>query len=262
MDTPRVVLLVFLLVFLFFAPDRQQSSPTQLLELQQLLLEERYALDSLNGSQYGDFDVANNKWVNMTGLRKIDGYAWDLLPQVQARAGEHLAAILGSWEQIEYNIPKSRGFGSRYEPVEAVDRGFLEVKNEGPKDNVIPFYRNITGIINGEWIRSKVGSDHGSPILNLTALSPRLLYSTKEYRRNITGYGGDIRIKLEEKKSELLSVEHSSVRDIRAELVIKDGTSSGDGWEFALYGVHYPESGAVLLSTSSEKYIFPLLFPL
>ena len=254
------MLLIFLLVFLFVTPDRQQSSPTQRLELQQLLLEEHHALDSLNSSQYGDFDVVTDKWVNVTGLRKDDGYAWDLLPQVQARAREQVVALLGSWERIKYNNPKSGGFGGRYKSVEAIDEGLPEVNDKDLKDQVIPFYRNITGIVNGEWVRSKVGSDREPSILNLTGLAPRLTYSTNEFSRNITGHFGDLRIKLEEKKSEVLRIKNSSVREVRAEVIITDDTSSGDGWEFALYGVHYPESGAVLLSTSSEKYFFLLSF--
>ena len=88
MDLPRTVLLIFLIIFLLASPDGRRATPSQQRQLPKLTLAEEYALDLLGRTHYGDFDVAKGKWMNVTGLRLDDGYAWELLPDVQARARE------------------------------------------------------------------------------------------------------------------------------------------------------------------------------
>lgn len=83
MEGPRVILL-FILLFLFFsAPSTRPPTLSQQLELDHVIAEETHWLTVLNGSSYGDFDPPTGRWLNITGFRQHDSYAWDLLPHVK-----------------------------------------------------------------------------------------------------------------------------------------------------------------------------------
>ena len=246
MDTPRIVLLIFLLIFLYTTPDNQRTTPAQQVELQHLILEERLALDLLNATRYGDFNRKEDRWINVTGLREGDGYAWDLLPEVQAKAREQSERVERYWEGI--SNPKSIAtVGAEGEKASA------NATNIDLKNTIVPFYQNVTGIVRGEWVRSSIGNGRQAPVLNLTALAPRVSYTSRDFNRNITGNTGGLRVRFDQKDSETLSVDGDLIRELRAELTIEDETSSGDGWEIALHGVHFPKSGSMLLTTSGDK---------
>ena len=258
MDASRAVPLVIFLVFLLLTPDTNRSSPHQQFQLGRVLERERHDLDLLNATRYGDFDPLINKWVNVTGLRQEDGYAWHLLPKVQARAREHMGRAVEPWARSA-TLEQTVEVAERYKSAEKAD-GFLSQGNTSAQIDwaalPVPFFRNITGILNGKWVRSDLEISRGlPPVLNLTVLTPEKTYASKEYNRNITGGEGDLRIKLYEKKSVSYnsSLWQSSARQVKAEMTVEDETSKGDGWEITMYGVHFPESGSVLLSTSSDK---------
>ena len=254
MDTPRVVLLVFLLIFLFVSPDTQAPTPSQQHDLQGLIVQERYAVNLLAISHYGDLDAEHDKWINQTGLRKEDGYAWGLLPRVQERAREQVWTVSGAQglSLLDRNTEKITTEVDLDSEVDDGPRGSNSSSAAGMRSG-LPLYQNITGLIKGQWVRSKVADGYSPPNLNLTTTSPHLKYSPGDFNRNITGKSGNLRIKLDERKSEVVS-ENGSVRQVRADMTIKDDKSSGDGWEMTLHGVHYPEIGAVLLSTTSERF--------
>ncbi|MCJ1403986.1 hypothetical protein MMC11_007210, partial [Xylographa trunciseda] len=256
MDAARGAVFVFLMIVLILTPDTQRSTPHQQLEIRNILDNERHAIDVLNTTQFGDFDPAENRWLNVSGLREEDGYAWDLLPKVQARAREQTDIILRDWRKSAKSDPEWKDLGDRYKSSDVIDKrtGLDRNGSTTIASQIIPFYQNISGIVNGKWIRSKIAESHRFTALNLTALNPRVQYTTKEYNRNISGTEGTLRIKFDEKKSERLIVDESSVREIKAIVTVQDETSNGDGWEMTMYGVHYPESGGVLLSTSSDKF--------
>lgn len=249
MDAPRIVLLIFLLLFLFASPDNQRPSISQQRELEYLLADEQQALDLLNSTQYGDFDATEGRWINVTGLRQDDNYAWDLLPRIQERARNQQRDILAG-------SPSLHDDRSSILPL-ILSNGEQSVEDgNGTTDTKLlrgGFYENVTGVIRGHWVRSKVADDTTPPILNLTSLVPRITYSTQHYNRNITGRDGKLRIKLEEKGRNDLAHDAGLVRELRAEMIIKDETSSGDGWEMTLHGVHYPRQGGILLATTGQR---------
>ncbi len=252
METPRVVLLIFFLIFLFVSPETRSPSLSQQYELDELIAEERHAMDLLNSSHYGDLDTEKNRWINVTGFRKGDGYAWDLLPHVQARARE-----------MSQNALDVGGFSpSRGGSAEAfispgserrVSEASQNISSSMDSSGVPAMYQNVTGITRGQWARSKVADGYVPPTLNLTTVAPRVTYVTKDYGRNVTGRDGSLRIRLDERDSEKLLSNDGFVREISAELTIKDDKSSGDGYEMTLHGVHYPQEGSILLSTTSQK---------
>ena len=245
METPRVVFLIFILIFLFVSPETRPPSLSQQYELDQLVAEERYAVDLLNSSHYGDLNPGTSRWVNVTGFRSEDGYAWSLLPQVQARAREISQKALDTGKFL----PNQGGSGNE----ERLSGTSQNVSFSSSSSIVPAMYQNVTSIIRGYWARSRITDGFVPPELNLTDIVPRVAYVTKEFGRNVTGKHGDLQIRLDERDSEKFSSDRGLVREISGHLTIKDDKSSGDGYEMMLHGVHYPNDGSILLSTTSQK---------
>ncbi len=256
MDSPRVALIVFLLLFLFLSPDSQAPSLSQQRDIDHSILEERQALDVLNTSSYGSLDPSNNRWLNVTGLRQNDGYAWDLLLGVQERVKEQLQNICNAFEFT--SVFKNASFPSGKPANDGNDRNAVDkiLSTMNPFYDPAPLYQNVTGIVHGQWTRSKIGEGLAFPLLNLSALTPRIGYVSQNFNRNITGQSGDLRFHIHEGDGDdfkLALEDDGLVRDVKATMTIKDESSSGDGWEMSLFGVHYPLQGGIVLSTTSEK---------
>ena len=255
-DVPRIIVLVFLLLFLFFSPNTRTPSPSQQRELADQILLEKHALDLLNTSVYGGLDATKGRWLNLTGLKKDDNYSWERLPEVQERAKEQFRVIFDA-TRLPGGASNESGTSSGIAPSIEDSKGSAEgvLSSMTNSDKFLRFYQNATGIIRGQWSRSKVGRlAHWAHPLNLTALAPDYTYASQEFKRNITGFSGDLRIKLEERSSDELTSEPGQIRGIKAEMLIKDESSSGDGWDIVMYGVHYPQQGGMIFSTTSEKF--------
>lgn len=246
MDAPRVLVLIFILLILFASPDTQTPSPSQQHELDRLVLQERHDLTLLADFRYGDLNAAENRWINVTGLRKQDGYAWEILPKVQERARQQADSIIEAWHRsIEYEEAMPRS--GTTEHVNTT----LPSQTAGQP---MPLYQNVTGFVHGRWIRSKIANLAKPPVLNLTTIAPRVTYTTEKYTRNITGLEGELRVRLDEKKGELLDLGDTSVREITAELTLEDDFSTGDGWVMTLHGVHYPQDGSIVVTTTGQRF--------
>ncbi|KAI4087432.1 MAG: hypothetical protein LQ344_006768 [Seirophora lacunosa] len=247
MDGPRLFVLIFILLILFASPDTQTPSPSLRRELDRLVGQERFDLDALINSQYGDLNAVENRWINVTGLRKQNGYAWDLLPKVQERAREQASTIIETWR-------RSNGYNADLvddaESVDLANATAAQSEHHGP----LPLYQNVTGIIRGRWVRSRIAEGVRAPVMNLTALAPGVTYMTDKYIRNVTGIEGKLRIRLSETKSELQDLENVSVREITAELILEETSPSSDGWDMTLHGVHYPRDGSIVLTTTGQRF--------
>lgn len=256
MDSPRVALVVFLLLFLFLSPDSQAPSLSQQRDIENSILEERQALDLLNTSSYGGLDATNNRWLNVTGLRQHDGYAWDALLDVKERAKEQLQNICNIFESTSIIRNTSLPLGKPAKDGDeqnSVDKILSTMK---PFFDPAPLYQNVTGNVHGQWTRSKIGEGLASPSLNLSTLSPRIGYVSQQYNRNITGRSGDLQFHIHGGNGDNFKLgreDDGLVRDVKATMTIKDESSSGDGWEMSLFGVHYPMQGGIVLCTTSEK---------
>ena len=256
-DVPPVVFLIFLLLFLFFSPDARTPSPSQQRELTDQILLETHGLNVLNTSTYGGFDAPRGRWLNLTGLRKDDNYAWDWLPKVQERGRTISEAIFNTAFTLAKNSSSSLGTASEFSnssentSQDESKVGFDFLKGT---DRHFQFYQNTSGIIRGQWSRSRIGQASFVGPLNLTTLAPGHTYISPDYKRNITGSDGDFRIQLEEYSSDELASEPGLVRGIKAEMLIKDESSSGDGWQIVMFGIHYPQEGGMIFATTSEKF--------
>ena len=256
-DAPRLVFLVLILLFIFVSPDTRYSAPSQRQELSDHVTAEKYALRVLNQSTFGDFNPANGRWLNITGLRATDGYAWDLLPRVQEAARDHFRVAVEGSPSLQAHLVTNNSHDEAIlnDEGKTLPQKILEALSLTESATSVPFYQNVTGMVKGQWYRSMIRENSTLNELNVSVIAPGYLYSSSSYKRNITGLSGELRIKLDEKKSQDSSSKDDQklVREIKAEVLIDDESYSGDGWNIVMFGVHYPKQGRILLSTTSER---------
>ncbi|KAL8969643.1 MAG: hypothetical protein Q9197_004228 [Variospora fuerteventurae] len=256
MDGPRLLVLIFILLILFASPETQTPSPSQQRELDGLVRQERHHLDLLANSHYGDLNAAENRWINVTGLRKQDGYAWDLLPKVQERAREQASKVEEAWRRSNgYDVNLVGG-------DQSIGLTNTTATTQPTHHKPLPLYQNVTGIVRGGWVRSRIVDGVRAPVLNLTALAPRVAYTTEKYIRNVTGTEGNLRIRLHEEKSEIQDLEDVSVREITVDLTVEETSSSYESWYMTLHGVHYPQDGSIVLTTTGRRFAGIFALPL
>ncbi|KAF2462196.1 hypothetical protein BDY21DRAFT_418145 [Lineolata rhizophorae] len=235
----RVGFLFLLLLFLLFSPDPQTQASHQALEFAGVLDAQRAALDVLNGSHYGDFNPQNDRFVNLTGFRQDHNFGWAALSPVKERARFLSDRVLGD--------AKGRLDGDG------------EDSEVGTAAGVVPLYHNLTGYAQGQWVRSKVGKGIKPPHVNLSAIVPEDTYVTDSWIRNITGTHGDVRLKFYENDRDVdasptATSKNASARDVSVQMTIGEVGEVGNEWEMTLYGVHFIETGTILLATTSEKF--------
>lgn len=229
---PRAVVLLLLLFLLLFSSDPQTQQLPQRFRFDDILDREFAALNVLNHSSYGAFDAREDKWLNITGFRKSDEFAWEALNAVKERVKEKVEWILDG----------------------DAARRFLDGEDGDAESGKakLPLYRNISGFARGTWVRSKTVTNITAPTLNRTTLGISTVYGNLPFNRNITGDSGTVRFHFDERGLEFLQ-EKDGVKEAKAQLTIHDKSSSGEGWEMKLHGVHFLDGGLMIMSTTSEK---------
>ncbi|KAI9711767.1 MAG: mitofusin [Bogoriella megaspora] len=224
MAEPRAFLLVLILLFLFLSPEPQQGPLGQRqYELSTDIAQEQVALNVLSSSQYGDFSSSEEKWLNLTGLKEHDGFVWSQLPRIQERSQDQTRHALGDEDNETSDVPARE----RY-----------------------PLYHNITGFIRGKWARSK---SEENPFPQLKAGTDDKALAL-EYNRNISGTEGNVRFRFSEEINRREEGLGRHTYPITAHMAIQDDNSYGDGWELTLYGIHFYDTGRILLTTTSDKF--------
>lgn len=220
----------FFLLVLYFLLSSQSRPPLidQSREHDKEVAREQDALTRLNGSHYGDLDPEADHWLPFAGVRKNSTYAWGLLADVQDRARQQ---------------QQSAFLDAGIEPSASLNLSQLH----------LPVYRNATGKLRGDWVRNK--QDPGALRINKTAIALENEYFTYEFGQNITGPGGTLYLDLRDGGGEEFRQENGGrAREIRAFMTAESDENWGSTWYMSLYGVHYPETGGIILTTTSEKY--------
>jgi hypothetical protein len=241
----RVVLIIILLFFIYSSdnngpPPGFPGSPRDYAAEQVARL--RNNVNVLNYTKWQDFSPhTENKprgeagrYLNLTGFREDDGFAWDRLDSWKKRSEVFSVEAMGSRDK------------------DAVGGHGREV------------YENVTGIVNGRWVRytGDLKGEERNRHLNLSEISPGVEWSVwkeGQWDRNITGKEGKIQLRVDEEDVDEIEVEGTNlvsdkVRDVSAYITIQDESSYGDGWRMRVHGVHWPKQGMMLLSTTSEKF--------
>ncbi|KAG9246742.1 RING finger ubiquitin ligase-like protein [Calycina marina] len=247
----RVILIIVLFFFFWTSPEQGQPGFSAHDYAAERSVQTRHKLDVLNATRWQDFSPKGpnktgyevSRYLNLTGFREDDGFIWDRLYAFKKRAAMFRDAIRGE---------------SGRAPLEG---------KQGQHSYV---YENITGVVRGRWVRQTndlVGSETHRP-LNLSAISPGIDWayqSEDNWTRNVTGQEGKLMLRIEEKdvlgdkasktpKSETEEAPGKEIREVKATMTIQDESSSGDGYEMRLHGVHWPKTGSLLMTTTSEKF--------
>jgi hypothetical protein len=251
----RVFLIIILLFFLYTSPD--QGSPAGFPGSPRDYVAERIArsrnsLDILNTTNWQDFSPITedqtlgeaSRYLNLTGFREDDGYAWARLDSFKKRSEEFREEAKGKWR-----IGKDKYIGLEGE-----------------------VYENVTGIVTGRWVRytEDLNGEQMPRHLNLSEISPGVDWAFRDeeyWIRNITGNEGKLMMRVEERdgeeieeveepleQPEMASWSGGRIREVAATITIQDETSSGDGWEMRVHGVHWPRQGVLLMTTTSDKF--------
>ncbi|PGH17641.1 hypothetical protein AJ79_01003 [Helicocarpus griseus UAMH5409] len=240
MENRRALLFFVLLFFLLSTPENHQPASRFEREHNQQKSEKERALSFLNSSSYGDLDSAADRWLPLGGLTKDDGYAWGWLPFVKNRARDQLQSILQHSGLLNEQPPEWQA-----QPLPPDVR---------TSELQIPVYHNVTGKIRGDWVRWQGRETESRPQLNTTAIMLRHDYFTREFANNITAGHGNLMVELQEEDGKGLALAGSSAREIRADMTLYTEESWGNSYFVRLFGVHFPSSGGIILSTTSEKF--------
>lgn len=251
-EYPRIILVIILIFFLWTTPEQPAGFNAFHDYAAERINRTRHALDVLNITKWQDFSPKGGdkpvgepaRYLNLTGFREEDEYAWDRLDAFKKRSLEYSQDAKGRYRQGKDDHGRLMG----------------------------DVYENVTGIVHGQWVRhtADLNGEQRKRLINLTETSPSIEWAFRDeeyWRRNITGTEGKLMIRVDERHSEKLDVPPTTtnsgealspsvdlVREVEATVTIQDESSSGDGWDMKVYGVHWPKQGVILLTTTSEKF--------
>jgi hypothetical protein len=235
MADPRAVVALVILLFIFFSPPPGQEPLVRARSrLEHIVASERHDLTVLNQTHLGDFDPIHDKWLNISGFGENDTFAWQALPLVKERARHQSAHALG-----HDNLVRLDG----------------EHDNQPP----LPLYQNVTGTMYGEWIRSPIQTSVVPPKLNMSeyaAIGPFGPIPIDSFGKNVTAKSGSLEIWFEEADTQDTLLSHGDkrvAREVKAQVSVRDG-EAGDSWHSKMFGVHFLETGNIMLATTTDKF--------
>lgn len=237
---------------------------------QERLVRQRLAHGILNSTSWGNFnprlatDPPNGteatRYLNLTGFRQADNFAWDDLGQFRSRCLEW-SRHASRW------VPGYKTLDGKQE-TETLPDG--QTKNAWDTGKGIPVWQNATGLVKGDWVRRESSVNRTWTDYNFTAITPGMSWSGihGEWNRNVTGAEGKIQLRLEDKRryqeysEDPVGAENGSlptgglVREVSAVLTIEDAGRGGSGstFDMRVHGVHWPRQGNMVLTTTSEKF--------
>ncbi|KAI0514454.1 hypothetical protein F5B22DRAFT_611638 [Xylaria bambusicola] len=237
-DNARVFFLIFLLFWLASSPDTGSGLIAGPSQVRNRIAHQRAAHAVLNSTAWGDFTPqlpddppeTEPQYLNLTGFREEDHFAWEDLSRFKSRCEE--------WSRNAVGIPETQ------EPV----------------------WQNATGVVRGLWERSNGSVSRTHSSYNLTHISPDVAWNglNSEWSRNVTGREGKILVRIDDPEDAATEPEQLDPKifredEIQARLVsstvtVEDIEGTGSSWEMRLHGVHWPKAGALLFTTTSDKY--------
>lgn len=236
MEAPPVVVLLLFLVFFVFSPGAQGPVTNQYDDAKLQVARHWQALYALQNSTYGSFDPDKDIWLNATGFRREDAHAWDLLHETKRIARQQVMDL------------KTMSPTANIKEIQASDSDVTDKSSQ----ILFPIYQNMTSWLHGEFARVHLSQSDRAKI-NLSEIAPGIEYVTQKFSRNITESSGEISLRLDEDLSSD-AFPPNKKRTVRAEMALFTDSSPGNGWVMKIHGVHDPETGFSVLSTSSEKF--------
>lgn len=247
---PHPLVLLFIICFIYFTQSPDQNGPPGFISPRDYAADRvarsRHALDILNTTKWQEFSPKSaqpspgesTRYLNLTGFKREDNYAWDRLDSFKKRSAEFGAEAKKGW---------TTGKDGKVGLVGAV-------------------YENVTGVVVGKWVRHNgtLEAKERQRKMNLTEISPNIDWAfthQAKWTRNITGTEGNFMLQVNEVE-EAVRLEADLpdlgpmdlTRSVDATMTIQDETSSGDGWEMKVHGVHWPRQGIMYMTTTSDKF--------
>ncbi|OAA77609.1 Zinc finger, RING/FYVE/PHD-type [Akanthomyces lecanii RCEF 1005] len=201
----------------------------------------RDALDVLNSTQWGDFAPTAKEapsYVNITGFREIDGFAWE---------------DLGTFKEKSVQL-------SRHAVASAPDQPPLWDTAEGE-----PVWGTASGSLEGDWVYRPGSVSRSYESYNLSNSVPGMdwIGDRIDWGRNLTGRSGRMHLHMEGNKTttayeqlprDQAPLSGGAIRHVKGALSLQDTHGSQSTWEMRLWGVHWPRQGVVVMTTTSEKF--------
>lgn len=284
-----VSLLLFIIIVLWwFAQDPSLPSnfgdPQNYVEEQ--LAHHRHVYGVLNATTYGDFapgKLENPSYLNLTGFKAEDGHRWERLNAFKERSDELRRWARGVVDEAKFNKDGMPGLDGRiYTNVSGVVRGkwarymggLVGEKERRGGLNLSVIAPGVGWAIMDEelWSRNVTGRE-GKVMLRFDEVDVEELVVQGE-TGDVTD--GESLVKTEagipkdqatvRKRDISDGIERVDlgiganpttgilVRELSASLTVQDESSSGDGYEMKMHGVHWPNVGEILLTTTSDKF--------
>ncbi|THV45924.1 hypothetical protein BGAL_0436g00040 [Botrytis galanthina] len=285
-----VSLIFFVIMVLWWIASNDTGLPSNLGDSQntaeEQLAHNRHVFGVLNTTSYGDFAPEKSddpSYLNLTGFKAEDGYKWERLSAFKERSEELRKWARGAQDGSNSNREGGWGLEGRiYTNVTGVVRGnwarytsgLVGGKERRSGLNLSVIAPGVAWALTDEelWTRNVTGRE-GKVMLRLdeAAVEEMIVQVTKE--RDTEGESSakteEETLKKEarvEKRDISDGIERVDlgiganpstdilVREMAATLTVQDESSSGDGHEMRMHGVHWPNEGGVLLTTTSDKF--------
>ncbi|KAK3997621.1 hypothetical protein QBC44DRAFT_315236 [Cladorrhinum sp. PSN332] len=253
-DPGHVLMVTILVYFLLFSGNDSPVSLTNPFAGASRLSRQREAFGVLNSTKYGDFLPKGKKeglpgdppweaprYLNLTGFREKDGYAWEDLEYFRTRCHQ--------WSKNAY--PPREG------AKEWWDHGVVKQT-----------WQNATGAVQGKYVRRQGSVTKTAAGYNLTSIAPEVDWPEGHdaWWWNVTGSEGTVLVRLKENDSDDKLYREKSeksgpdvhpaslAREVSAIVTFQDEDKSAFSFALRAHGVHWPLQGSMLLTTTSEKF--------
>ncbi|PNS17635.1 hypothetical protein CAC42_3030 [Sphaceloma murrayae] len=235
---PRALVAIIIILFMIFSPDPQPPNIAQKAGVDDVLGLERYALDLTERSVFGDFSPPDGKWLNLSGFTNETGFAWTYLDDFRSKGERLTQYALGD-----------------------------ETRNKllgQPVGRSLALYNNVSGVVHGQWIRKDDALASNPPRFNMSLYAPEGPFGTipvSSFNRNLTAREGRVRIRFEEFDTRSLNdtrrtldgQEVQTGQFVTAQIRLDSTDGSNESWEVQVNGVHFLETGHMILTTTSDK---------
>ncbi|KAI5301689.1 hypothetical protein KEM56_001459 [Ascosphaera pollenicola] len=246
-NSRRVLIFFFLVLFILNAPGPQTALNLSDKALDAQIKEQKRALEVLSNGTYTSFDPNHEHWLPVLGFTKDAGFAWGVLPLAKRKAREDLERVVNTTAEHER---RQRTMLHKQQE----QRKSTMAEASGSDAPMLPVYRNVTGTVRGDWVRWTEAEMVDRPHMNRTALAEAHDYFSTEFLGNFTSREGSVSFDIYDDNTPNINVSGTYIRGVRSAMKIDSKDPYGTIYRNEMQGVHVPETGEMIFTTTSEKF--------